>query len=141
MNRYTSPEVMALEGARLWPRAWVLAGPLCDLAAPGDHFVVELGADSILVARDGEGRVAAHHNVCRHRGTPLRPCGPGHAERFTCPYHGWEWGLDGRLLHAPDGGGFYELDDVPEPPWLVRPEDLDRPAVEVDARRRLNVLA
>ncbi len=24
-------------------------------------------------------------------------------------------------------GGFYELDDVPEPPWLVRPEDLVRP--------------
>ncbi len=35
-----------------------------------------------------------------------RPCGPGRAERFTCPYHGWEWGLDGRLLRAPDGGGF-----------------------------------
>jgi MoaA/NifB/PqqE/SkfB family radical SAM enzyme len=30
-------------------------------------------------------------------------------------------------------GGFYELEDVPEPPWLVRPEDLLRPV------RRLNV--
>ena len=42
--------------------------------------------------------------------------------------------------HAVFCGGFYELDDVPEPPWLVQPEDLDRPAVEVDARRRLAVL-
>lgn len=25
-------------------------------------------------------------------------------------------------------GGFYEMDDVPEPPWLVAPEDLVRPA-------------
>ena len=24
-------------------------------------------------------------------------------------------------------GGFYELDDAPEPTWLVRPEDLVRP--------------
>ena len=24
-------------------------------------------------------------------------------------------------------GGFYELDDVPEPPWLVAPADLVRP--------------
>lgn len=24
-------------------------------------------------------------------------------------------------------GGFYELDEVPEPPWLIRPEDLLRP--------------
>jgi hypothetical protein len=23
-------------------------------------------------------------------------------------------------------GGFYEMEDVPEPPWLVRPEDLVR---------------
>ena len=28
--------------------------------------------------------------------------------------------------HACFCGGFYELDDVPEPPWLVRPEDLVR---------------
>lgn len=29
--------------------------------------------------------------------------------------------------HAIFCGGFYELDDVPEPTWLVRPEDLVRP--------------
>ncbi len=29
--------------------------------------------------------------------------------------------------HACFCGGFYELDDVPEPPWLVRAEDLVRP--------------
>jgi len=28
-------------------------------------------------------------------------------------------------------GGFYEMDDVPEPPWLVRPEDLVRPVSRV----------
>jgi MoaA/NifB/PqqE/SkfB family radical SAM enzyme len=28
-------------------------------------------------------------------------------------------------------GGFYELDDVPEPPWLVRAEDLVRPVGEM----------
>jgi hypothetical protein len=36
------------------------------------------------------------------------PCGP-------CP-------------HRVFCGGFYELDDVPEPPWLVAPADLVRPA-------------
>jgi hypothetical protein len=24
-------------------------------------------------------------------------------------------------------GGFYELEAVPEPPWLIKPEDLLRP--------------
>jgi hypothetical protein len=32
-------------------------------------------------------------------------------------------------------GGFYELDDVPEPPWLVTPESLVRPVRgELDVR-------
>jgi hypothetical protein len=31
--------------------------------------------------------------------------------------------------HAAFCGGFYELDAVPEPPWLVRPEDLVRKVV------------
>ncbi len=42
--------------------------------------------------------------------------------------------------HAVFCGGFYELEDVPEPPWLVHPEDLDRPLVEVESRRRLTVV-
>jgi hypothetical protein len=29
--------------------------------------------------------------------------------------------------HAIFCGGFYELDDVPEPTWLIKPEDLVRP--------------
>lgn len=35
--------------------------------------------------------------------------------------------------HACFCGGFYELDDVPEPPWLIAPEDLVRP---IDDPRR-----
>jgi radical SAM protein with 4Fe4S-binding SPASM domain len=29
--------------------------------------------------------------------------------------------------HASFCGGFYEMNDVPEPAWLIRPEDLVRP--------------
>ena len=35
--------------------------------------------------------------------------------------------------HACFCGGFYELDDVPEPPWLIAAEDLVRP---IDDPRR-----
>lgn len=31
--------------------------------------------------------------------------------------------------HAVFCGGFYELDDVPEPPWLISPSDLVRPVI------------
>lgn len=41
--------------------------------------------------------------------------------------------------HACFCGGFYELDDVPEPPWLIAPEDLVRP--RDDPRRHESVPA
>ncbi|MEI8256485.1 MAG: radical SAM protein, partial [Deltaproteobacteria bacterium] len=35
--------------------------------------------------------------------------------------------------HAVFCGGFYDLDDVPEPAWLIRPEDLLRPVARREA--------
>jgi MoaA/NifB/PqqE/SkfB family radical SAM enzyme len=36
--------------------------------------------------------------------------------------------------HASFCGGFYELEDVPEPTWLIRPEDLVRPIADAVPR-------
>jgi MoaA/NifB/PqqE/SkfB family radical SAM enzyme len=36
--------------------------------------------------------------------------------------------------HAVFCGGFYELESAPEPPWLIRPEDLLRPVRPPEAR-------
>jgi MoaA/NifB/PqqE/SkfB family radical SAM enzyme len=42
--------------------------------------------------------------------------------------------------HSVFCGGFYEMDDVPEPTWLVRPEDLVRPIDEkIPGRRRATI--
>jgi len=38
--------------------------------------------------------------VCRHQGM-LVADGAGNCSKFTCPYHLWSYGLDGRLLGAP----------------------------------------
>ena len=52
--------------------------------------------------RDAGGAIRAFHNVCRHRGTQLcREAEGKFAGRIQCPYHGWTYGLDGKLLGAP----------------------------------------
>jgi phenylpropionate dioxygenase-like ring-hydroxylating dioxygenase large terminal subunit len=48
-------------------------------------------------------------NACRHRGTELAD-GRGCARSFTCPYHGWNYGLDGTLRAVPHEHGFPGLD-------------------------------
>ena len=50
------------------------------------------------MVRQRDGSLAARYNVCMHRGNRLREPGRGHAERFACPFHGWQYGIDGTLL-------------------------------------------
>jgi Rieske 2Fe-2S family protein len=79
----------------------LFAGHSCEIPDTGDFFTMEIGQDSIVVARDEAGRAHAFHNVCRHRGSLVCDQSKGHARRLVCPYHQWSYGLDGRLLHAP----------------------------------------
>jgi Rieske 2Fe-2S family protein len=111
---YTDPEVFRDEVERFFCRSWVCVGRAEQIPHPGDYFLRELARESILVARDQGGRVRAFYNVCRHRGTRMctEPQG-SFAGRIQCPYHGWTYGLDGRLIGAPhmeEGSGFCRED-------------------------------
>ena len=53
--------------------------------------------------RTRDGTLAAHYNVCRHRGSRLVPEGSGGSlgGSIRCPYHSWTYALDGSLRTAP----------------------------------------
>src|SRR5262245_4970274 len=104
-SRYTSPDFLALEMERVFGRAWHLAGPAADVEQPGAYFTFQIGDESVLVVR-GDGGVRAFHNACKHRGRALREPGLGCAKTFRCPYHHWEYGLDGALLRRPQAASF-----------------------------------
>ncbi|APR79832.1 Phenylpropionate dioxygenase [Minicystis rosea] len=103
--RYVSSEFLALELDRVFSRVWHLAGPAADLDRTGAYFTFEIGSDSVLVVRQADG-VRAFHNVCTHRGRALREPGIGHARTFRCPYHRWEFAIDGALVDVPDAEAF-----------------------------------
>jgi phenylpropionate dioxygenase-like ring-hydroxylating dioxygenase large terminal subunit len=105
-ERYTSRAFAEREWERLWTRVWLLAGRASDAAEPGDYFTFEIGPESILVVRQRDGSLAARHNVCMHRGNRLRAPGRGHAERFACSFHGWQYEIDGALRCALDPESF-----------------------------------
>src|SRR4029077_13991040 len=77
-----------------------------DVAKPGDYVVWNLGRESIIVSRTQNGELAANYNVCQHRGARILVDDRGCAERFTCPYHGWSYRPDGRLVVVPDNQRF-----------------------------------
>jgi len=101
-QRYTSREFAQLEWERMWTKVWLLAGRASDAPEPGDYFTYEIGPESILVVRQGDGSLVARYNVCMHRGNRLREPGRGHASEFRCLFHGWRYDIDGKLLRALD---------------------------------------
>ncbi len=112
-ERYTSAEFLALEMERLWSRVWQVACREEEIAAPGDHLEYTIGDQSILVVRTDAGDVAAYYNTCCHRGTRLASgCGHFDAGTIRCPYHGWCYGLDGRVSHIPDEAEFGPLPEL-----------------------------
>jgi Rieske 2Fe-2S family protein len=111
---YTRTDVFLQEMESFYRESWIGAGRAEAIANPGDYFVRDVAGESVIVLRDAAGAVRAFYNVCRHRGTRLCAEAEGSlAGRIHCPYHGWTYGLDGRLVGAANMGEDFARDDYP----------------------------
>jgi len=86
--------------------------PSAALAEPGAYVAHESAGVPLVAVRGEDGVVRAFRNVCRHRGMAVATEASGCAKAFVCGYHGWTYGLDGRLRFVPDEEGFPGLDKV-----------------------------
>lgn len=86
--------------------------PFCPSAAlpeAGSFIARSAAGTPLLVVRDNEGVVRAFINACRHRGMQVAN-GEGCSKTFSCPYHAWTYGLDGRLRGIPGEDAFPDID-------------------------------
>lgn len=121
-GHYTDPEQYARELTRIFHRSWLPACPVADLAQPGDHVVWDRFGQSVVIVRLDDGTLAAWHNVCQHRGARLvQGSGRCPTGSFKCPWHGFAYGLDGRVTHVPLREAFdeAELDGLRAPSVAV----------------------
>jgi Rieske 2Fe-2S family protein len=100
---YRDPAHHERELAAFWRSRWIAACREEELSAPGDWRKVNIGSQSIVLARGEDGKARAFHNVCRHRGSVLCTAEDGHFERkrIVCPYHSWTYDLRGKLVATP----------------------------------------
>jgi len=97
---YVMPEFLAHERDRVFRRTWQAVGRVDQVAKPGDYFAGCLLDDPYVVLRDQDGTLRAFHNVCRHHAAEVCS-GEGSKSELVCPYHGWTYRLDGKLIKAP----------------------------------------
>ena len=94
----TGADVFASERDRLFMRPWMAVDHASRLDAAERYFRFDAATRSILVTRAADGRLHALRNVCIHAGYPVCEAEEGAVDRLICPYHGWEFTLEGRLV-------------------------------------------
>ncbi len=109
-GRYVDPTFLALERERMWRRAWLYAAHEDQIPNVGDWVLWKTAGSPILIVRGRDQVVRAFYNTCQHRGAPLVQADRGEARGFVCPYHGWAYALDGKLLNMRDRRDFVDLD-------------------------------
>lgn len=95
---FCDPEVFAAERERIFLRSVLVVDHASRLCEDGRYFRCDAAPRSIILARETGGRLHALRNVCLHAGYPICDAEEGSAERLVCPYHGWEYTFDGRLV-------------------------------------------
>ncbi|KAK9784043.1 putative Rieske [2Fe-2S] iron-sulfur domain-containing protein [Seiridium cardinale] len=106
---YTSEEMFNLERRAIFSRRWLFMTHTSRIKGPGDWLRYNVAGYDLIIIRDRTGKVNAFHNVCRHRAYPVvekEKQGRLLIERLR--YHGWSYGLNGKLAKAT---GYQQLDD------------------------------
>jgi phenylpropionate dioxygenase-like ring-hydroxylating dioxygenase large terminal subunit len=98
---YNDEEIFRLERDRVFGRSWMFVAHESEIPSPGDYVVRRVLDDSFIVVRDEHGVVRALFNMCLHRGMQVCRAEIGNASHFRCPYHGWSYRNDGRLVGLP----------------------------------------
>jgi phenylpropionate dioxygenase-like ring-hydroxylating dioxygenase large terminal subunit len=106
LSVYTDPAIFDLEMERVFGRAWLFVGHESQVAQPGDFVTTQLGGQPVLMTRGPDGAVHVLHNRCTHRGAMVCTEECGNAKHFRCSYHGWTFGVDGRLVSVPRKEGY-----------------------------------
>jgi phenylpropionate dioxygenase-like ring-hydroxylating dioxygenase large terminal subunit len=113
-----SEQFFAAERQAVFNRTWLCVGRVERLPRPGSYFTRDLPGRlaSIVITRDLDNGVHAFHNVCAHRGNKVvwqehpQQETAGTCRAFSCKYHGWRYGLDGRVTHITNEEEFFDLD-------------------------------
>jgi len=98
---FVNDEIYREELERVFARSWLFVGHESQIPNPGDFFVSSMGEESVILCRDRAGQIHVFLNSCRHRGMKVCRYDEGSTAVFTCPYHGWSYSTDGRLVGVP----------------------------------------
>jgi choline monooxygenase len=102
---YVDPRIAELEAQTVFSKTWQMVGRVEQVEKVGQFVTTAIAGEPIVVVRGNDGVLRGFYNVCRHHAAAVvtEPC--GQAAILHCPYHGWNYGLDGALKGMPEFDG------------------------------------
>jgi len=107
---YVDPRIAELEAGTVFSKTWQMVGRVEQVEAPGQFVTANVAGEPIVVVRGNDGLLRGFYNVCRHHAAAVVTESCGQASRLHCPYHGWNYGLDGSLKGMPEFDGVKNFD-------------------------------
>ena len=107
---FSDQAIYELELERIFARCWNFMCHESQIPNKGDYFLSFIGEESVICTRDKTNTLQAFINSCRHRGNAVCRAESGNARSFLCTYHGWTFGLDGKLIGVPGYKDLYHED-------------------------------
>lgn len=98
---YLDPDRLDEEKERIFYRTWQLVARGEDLTRIGDFVPASIADEPIVITHGLDGELRGFYNVCRHRAGQVA-LARGNRKSLQCRYHGWTYGLDGRLRACPE---------------------------------------
>ena len=105
-SAYKSQAVFEQEKAQIFSRCWLYVGHGSEVSRKGDFVTRRIGGRDLIFMHARSGAIAAYFNSCPHRGAHLCRERAGSTKTITCPYHGWTFSTDGKLLSQNTSGGY-----------------------------------
>jgi salicylate 5-hydroxylase large subunit len=103
---YTDAAVYREELERFFYRGhWCYVGLECEVPNAGDFKRTVVGERSVILVRDKAGALHVVENRCAHRGVAFCRERTGSVKSFICPYHQWNYSLQGDLMGLPFRNG------------------------------------
>jgi choline monooxygenase len=102
---YVDPRIAELEKQTVFSRTWQVMGRVEQVEKPGQFVTATVAGEPLVAVRGHDGNLRAFYNVCRHHAAAVVTEACGQASILHCPYHGWNYGLDGSLKGMPEFEG------------------------------------
>ena len=113
---YADEQIFEKELENIFYKSWIYIGHESQVPNPGDYWTTWVGRERMIICRNENGKVHVLYNRCPHRGTLICNNLHGNAPKaFRCPYHAWQFNMDGSLRNVPMKQGYEGIVDLTDP--------------------------